>query len=233
MTIFDESMKRISQETLDLVPFAENPDPRCAAVLVVDRSYSMSQGGAIDSLNDGLQVLQEELMRDELAARRIELGVVSFGASVNKDSEIKPVDEFVPPTLVASGDTPMAKAMMTALHMVADQVSVYKKAEIAYYKPWILLITDGFPTDSSDDLEAAILQLQDAQQNGHVTVFTVGVEGADFGTLDRMNYKFSPKKLSAVKWSEFFVWLTNSLKKISCSSPNQKTSLDKSDDWEL
>lgn len=234
MTIFDEAQQAIVDgDTLDLLPFAANPDPRCAAVLVLDRSYSMSSNDAIGQLNEGLQVLQQELMQDNLAARRIELGIVSFGSDVKVENEVTGLDAFTPPTLVASGSTPMAEAMMSALHLIANKTAIYKEAGIAYYKPWILLITDGCPTDSNEDLDAAVAQLQDAQQNGHVTVFTVGVDQADFATLDRMSHKFSPKKLSGVKWSEFFIWLSNSLKKVSASNPGDKVKMDKSDDWTL
>lgn len=234
MTTFDEQMQEvISNETLDLMPFEQNPDPRCAAVLVLDRSHSMSSNNAIEKLNKGLKVMHQELINDELAARRIEIGVVSFGANVTVESEISPLDGFSPPNLVASGSTPMAEAMMQALHLIARQTAIYKEAGIAYYKPWILLLTDGAPTDSPEEIDAAITQLIDAQRNGHVTVFAVGVDGADFNILDRMTLNFNPKQLSGIKWSEFFIWLSNSLKKVSASNPSDKIGLDKSDAWEL
>jgi len=234
MSIFDEAEQAIvNDETLDLMPFQDNPDPRCAAVLVLDRSYSMTANQSIDQLNTGLQTLRDELMQDSLASRRIELGVVSFGSDVKVENDIEPLDKFTPPQLVASGSTPLAKAMMEALNLVAQKSALYKEAEISYYKPWILLITDGYPTDSGEEIDAAVLQLTDAQKNGHVTVFTVGVDDADFDTLGRMSLNFNPKQLSNVKWSEFFIWLSNSLKRVSASIPGDKVNLEKSDQWTL
>lgn len=234
MTTFDEQMQEvIANETLDLMPFEQNPDPRCAAVLVLDRSYSMATNNAIDQLNTGLETLHQELLNDELASRRIELGVVSFGADVTVESEISALDNFSPPRLTASGSTPMADAMMTALHLIARQTAKYNEAGIAYYKPWILLLTDGAPTDDAEMINAAVMQLLDAQKNSHVTVFAVGVDGADFNILDKMTLHFNPKQLSSIKWSEFFIWLSNSLKKVSASNPTDRIGLDKSDAWEL
>jgi len=53
----------------DAVEFAENPEPRCPCVLLLDTSGSM-QGVPIDALNDGLQTFRDDLIRDELAKKR-------------------------------------------------------------------------------------------------------------------------------------------------------------------
>ena len=54
--------------------FAENPEPRCPCVLVLDTSGSMS-GKPIDQLNAGYQALLTELLEDALASKRVELAV--------------------------------------------------------------------------------------------------------------------------------------------------------------
>jgi hypothetical protein len=71
------------EPTFDQVPFeaasfADNPEPRCPVILLLDTSGSM-QGAPIAELNEGLATLQQELQRDELAAKRVELAVVTFG----------------------------------------------------------------------------------------------------------------------------------------------------------
>lgn len=217
----------------ELIPFVENPDPRCAAVLVLDCSSSMSTNNAIGQLNDGVQTLHSCLTNDELASRRIELGVISFGSKVSVESTIAPLDVFSPPTLRASGSTPLAQAVLEAISMVEERTKIYQKAGIAYYKPWILLMTDGGATDDRTVIEEAINKSIAVQESGLMTVFAVGVEQADFGLLDLLTYKFNPKKMSGVKWNEFFIWLSNSLRKISASNTSDKIALDKTSDWEM
>ena len=56
------------------VEFSENPDPRCACVLLLDTSGSMS-GGPIQALNEGLKIFSETLVKDSLAARRVEVAL--------------------------------------------------------------------------------------------------------------------------------------------------------------
>ena len=56
----------------EAVEFAENPEPRCPCVLLLDTSSSM-QGAPIDALNQGLRTFKDELMKDPLASRRVEI----------------------------------------------------------------------------------------------------------------------------------------------------------------
>ena len=71
-------MNQISSADLfGSVEFAENPEPRVPCVLVVDTSTSM-HGPRIDELNKGLQSYRDELQADPLAAKRVEVAIVTF-----------------------------------------------------------------------------------------------------------------------------------------------------------
>ena len=69
------------------IDFAENPDPRCACVLLLDNSGSM-QGAKLQALNAGLQVFKADIAIGRPASRRVEIAVVTF------DSEVKVVRDF-------------------------------------------------------------------------------------------------------------------------------------------
>ncbi|MGL5510016.1 MAG: vWA domain-containing protein, partial [Microcoleaceae cyanobacterium] len=59
------------------VEFAENPEPRCPCVLLLDTSASMT-GSPIQALNEGLRTFKEDLVKDDLASKRVEIAVISF-----------------------------------------------------------------------------------------------------------------------------------------------------------
>ena len=56
------------------VEFAENPEPRCACILLLDTSGSMN-GPPIQQFNLGLRSFKDELLSDSLAAKRVEIAV--------------------------------------------------------------------------------------------------------------------------------------------------------------
>ena len=90
----------------DAVEFAENPEPRCPCVLLLDTSGSM-QGEAINALNEGLKTFKEELNRDNLAKKRVEVAISTFNSDVNIVQDFFIADQFDPPTLKAQGLTVM------------------------------------------------------------------------------------------------------------------------------
>jgi uncharacterized protein YegL len=199
--------------------FAENPEPRCPCLLLLDTSGSM-QGEAIRQLNDGLRFLKEDLMTDTLAAKRVEVGIVTFGP-VELNQDFTTVDTFTPVELQASGDTPMGAAIVRGLELLRDRKSLYKSNGISYYRPWIFLITDGAPTD---DVTAASAQVREGEASKNFAFFAVGVEGADFTRLSQLSVR-EPLKLKGLQFRALFQWLSSSMRAVSQSTPGDTVPL--------
>ena len=212
---------------LDAIEFAENPDPRVACVLVLDTSSSMS-GEPITALNHALKVLHEEILGDELARRRAELAIVTFGGDVRTVQEFATVDRFEPPTLTASGGTPMGEAILRALDLVERRKQDYKAGGIEYYQPWIFLLTDGYPTDQWHQAAARVAELEEKRR---MVFFAVGVDGADHEMLSELSSR-APKKVQRLKFAELFVWLSKSIEAVSTSNPGEMAPLPERDSWE-
>src|SRR5262245_40100201 len=84
------------------VEFADNPEPRCPCVLLLDTSKSMS-GRRIQALNEGLLAFRDDLLKDPVARRRVEIAIVTFGTEVSVFQEFVTVDDFPHPILEAGG----------------------------------------------------------------------------------------------------------------------------------
>lgn len=213
--------------------FADNPDPRCPVVLVLDCSGSMGDvrpgesTPPIDALNAGLETLVTELHGDPLARRRAEIAIVSFGAHVEVAADFATVDDLVLPNLVPAGVTPLGEALGTALDLVEGRKRTYRANGISYYRPWILLITDGLPTDA---WESASARLKEAEQNKAVAFFPVGIEGANFEVLGALGTR-AGLKLKGMAFNELFVWLSASQSRVSASNPGDNVALPPPTGW--
>jgi uncharacterized protein YegL len=199
--------------------FAENPDPRCPCVLVLDTSGSM-YGEPVRALNEGVRFFKQELLQDPLAVKRVEIAMVTFGP-VTIESDFKSVWNFHPRELDTTGNTPMGAAILTAIDMVRQRKRDYRAGGVSYYKPWIILITDGAPTDDWDE---AAQKVQEGEAAKSFAFFAIGVEGANMNILSKISVR-SPLKLKGLMFREFFQWLSASMKMVSSKNPGSTINL--------
>jgi len=197
--------------------FAENAEPRCPCVLVLDTSGSMG-GAPIAELNAGIATFAQALQADSLAMKRVEVSIITFGP-VTTILPFQTPDVFRAPHLDTTGDTPMGAAIMEAIQSVEERKRQYTAAGVSYYRPWVFLITDGAPTD---EWRAAAARVREAVEHKKLAFFAVGVQGADMKTLAQISPR-PPIKLQGLQFRELFTWLSNSLGAVSRSSPSQET----------
>ena len=212
-------MDDFAQVPFDASEFIENPEPRCPCLLLLDTSASMS-GRPIQELNAGLQSFAAELNSDALAAKRVEVAVVSFGP-VELQSDFATAANFTAPTLKAAGRTPMGEAISLGLNLTENRKSVYRQQGISYYRPWIFLITDGAPTDNWQEAAARV---RGGEMTRSFSFFAVGTGDANFDILSNIATR-RPLKLRGLEFSSLFSWLSNSMSSVSRSQPGQDVSL--------
>jgi uncharacterized protein YegL len=147
------------------VEFAENPEPRCACVLLLDTSASMG-GAPIAALNDGLTTFKETLAKDPVASKRVEIAVVTFDSNVRLLRDFVTIDQFDPPAIGdLGGATLMSAGINMALELVHNRKARYCSNGVTYYQPWIFMITDGAPTESDEEVRRTGERVKDAETN--------------------------------------------------------------------
>lgn len=208
----------------DNVQVLTNPQNRCPCILLLDVSTSM-QGNKINQLNEGLHTFKTALLQDEVAAARVELAIITFGAEVKLLQDFHSVDAFIPPTLVANGETPLGQAVELALDTLQNRKNLYKANGISYYRPWLFLITDGAPTDPWQNA-AQRVKSQEARKK--IAFFCVGVQGANMEMLNQISSRI-PVKLQGVQFKDMFEWLSASLARVSQSNIGDEVPLERPD----
>jgi uncharacterized protein YegL len=208
------------------VEFATNPEPRCACVLLLDVSGSMS-GARIKALNEGLRAFATDLNGDSLARQRVEVAIVTFGGKVDVVQDFVTAGQFEPSTLASGGGTPMGAAIEQAIDMVDGRKRQYREHGVVYYRPWVFLITDGEPTD---DWKEAARRIHAAEEANGLAFFSVGVEGANIEVLRQIAVR-DPLQLDGLKFVELFVWLSQSQRSVSSSRPGDQTALPSVSGW--
>jgi uncharacterized protein YegL len=177
-------------------------------------------GDSIAELNKGIQLFAQDVKEDRLARKRSELLVVTFGGSANIAIPFTEAQNFVPPILAAGGQTPLAEALLIALRELEEQKAAYKRSGLEYFRPWLIVMTDGAPTDDAGRIEEAIRQLTAAQTRKAITVFAIGVGAyADMTFLNRLSLDRQAVELKSIQsFSAFFLWLSASLSQVSASN---------------
>lgn len=214
------------QITFGTTEFADNPEPRCPCLLLLDVSGSM-QGQPIAELNAGLTTFKDELAADALAMKRVEVGIVTFGP-VQIVLPFQGAASFYPPTLTAQGDTPMGSAIKQGLDMVRQRKDDYKANGISYYRPWVFLITDGGPTDEWQSAAAAV---REGEASNSFAFFAIGVQGANMDTLQQISSARAPLRLDGLRFRDLFSWLSSSLRSVSQSTPGTEVPLQPPQGW--
>ena len=205
--------------------FADNPEPRCPCLLLLDTSGSMG-GAPIAELNAGLAELKNELAADSLAMKRVEVAIVSFGP-VDIETTFQTAPNFFPPTLSANGDTPIGAAIRQGLELIRQRKDEYRANGISFYRPWLFLITDGAPTD---EWQSAAALVREGEASKSFAFFAVGVAGANMDVLRQISVR-EPLKLEGLKFRELFQWLSNSMKSVSQSVPGTAVPIQPPQGW--
>lgn len=201
----------------------ENPTARVPICLVLDVSGSMG-GAPVEELNEGVRLFFEAIRSDDVAQYAAEICVVTFGATVTKALDFMSIEHQSVPTLSADGATPMGEGVLLGLDLLEARKEDYKRAGVDYFQPWLVVMTDGEPTD---DISTAASRIQSLVSSKKLTVFPIGIgSAANMAKLGALSPTRPPLRLQGLNFKEFFTWLSRSVSRVSQSTPGESVELD-------
>lgn len=201
----------------------ENPTARVPICLVLDVSGSMS-GAPINELNEGVRLFFDAIKADDVAQYAAEICVVTFGSSVTKVLDFMSIERQTVPALNADGATPMGAGVSLGLDLLEARKDDYKRAGVDYYQPWLVVMTDGEPTD---DISMAAARIKSLVVGKKLSVFPIGIgSSANMMKLGNLSPTRPPLRLQGLNFKEFFTWLSRSVSRVSQSTPGESVELD-------
>ena len=194
-----------------------------ACTVIVDCSRSMNTEiesarpgwTRMKALLAGLQILAAELKSDPKARNTVELSVISVGGESPHFPHLVQdwtfARDFMSPSdLKADGSTPLGLAMLIALERTDDKKKRYRDKGVSYYRPRIIIISDGEPTDTPPKWAEAVRAARAAIAGKHADIQAVGIDGCPLERLNELSSK-PALELSSHRFNEYFAELSNSL----------------------
>lgn len=187
-----------------------------AVCMVIDVSGSMSP--YVGDLSNKFNEFIDHAKEDNDVRNTMDLALLTFSNDVtdklNGFSDIKGVEHQ---SFVASGSTNMTDALEKANEMVRERTHTYRRMGIEAYKPWIILMTDGYP-NNAESVATIGSTLKSREKEGKLHVFALGM-GTNFDK--NVLLSVSEKCFAITDWNfeEFFTWLGKSVAMVSKSTP--------------
>ena len=181
--------------------------PICLCVFVLDVSSSM-QGTRIDEINKALKSFEDKMSSK---ADQFDMAIIAFNNIVSILQEPALIGSFEMPVLSASGSAVTVDALDTAIDLIEDRKNWYRANSIPYYRPWIILVTDGTP-DATQDVGALSRRISIDTENKSYNFLPIGFgEDVDMSVLKQIQGSMPPMQLNSLDFGSFFGWLGASM----------------------
>ena len=176
----------------DQAEFAENPEPRCSIVLILDVSGSMC-GEPLETVNRALVKFRDIIREDPVTALRADVAIIVFSTEAGVAQDFTSGVDFNPPVLdemtgsYLGGGTNFDAAINLALNLIEARKRSYRDGGIAYYRSLAYFLTDGY----GEMDRGTVRRLADMERNRSVAFFTFLVsappnwDGLDDATKQR------------------------------------------------
>ena len=218
----DNALERHMSKLKEFVIAVARPLP---VIVLADVSGSMSINGKIEALNDAIKTMVASFAEEDPGRAEIHVGVIAFGkGGARIHQPLRPSTGIQWETVAAGGNTPMGAAFDLVVKMIEDPAQVPGRA----YRPAIVLISDGEPTD---DWEEPLARLLSSERAAKASRFVLGVgDDADPAMLAKFLADPAARVYSAHEARQiknFFRWVTMSVtQRTRSSNPNSVVAID-------
>lgn len=139
-------------------------------VVLVDVSGSMLEHGKIQALNLAMREMLDSFRGEDDLRAEIHVAVIAFGETARVHTPLGPAAKTTWSDMPAQGSTPLGAAIDLARQMLEDRAVVPSRA----YRPTLVLVSDGQPTDNGA-WKAAIAALLQSERGAKAQRLAMGI----------------------------------------------------------
>jgi len=205
-------------------------EPRPLPIFVLADTSGSMRGEKINELNLALREMLNALNAADDIRGKFQLSVIAFGGKVKVLQPLEDIDVLVLTELSATGNTPMGQAFEVVLEMIEDRSVVSSRA----YTPTIVLISDGLPTDCSEEMYRRknyfdwepLINLHTGERSSKCQRMALGV--GDDADIEMLKTFIDNPEIPVIKTKDasgitkFFKWVTMStVARMTSINPNE------------
>lgn len=171
-------------------PISSSDHAECRIVpiyLVCDLSASMAAGDRTTALRGSVTALRDAIWANPVVSDTARVGVLGFATSawvVLPLCDIATIDEI--PPLAPAGLTSYTAAFRLLSSTIEADVAQLAADEFGVWRPMVFFISDGEPTDSRSEWQAAHRRLLDPASPWRPEIVSFAIGDANAATLARV-----------------------------------------------
>jgi uncharacterized protein YegL len=171
-------------------------------------------GEAIEEVARGVQTMVQALHDDPLAIETAHISVITFSRNAVQAVPLTEVLDFQPPKLSVRTGTSLGAALQLLTRCLQRDIQRVSETCKGDYKPIVILLTDGQPTD---DWEAAADAIKSPATPSIANIYAIACgPDADTDVLRHItDIVLQMKEMTRESWRNLFVWLTASVQTTS------------------
>ncbi len=193
---------------------------RLPIYFLVDVSESMV-GAPIEQVQQGMRTIIQSLRVDPYALETVFVSIIAFAGKAVTLSPLTELYKFYPPVFPIGGGTSLGTGLEAVMDDIDANVAKTTLERKGDWKPIIFLFTDGNPTDDC----SKAFHRWNTRYRGHANLVAVSIgDNVNVLTLAQItNDILLLKETDAESFSQFFKWVTASIKTSSMSVADQGT----------
>lgn len=187
---------------------------RLPIYFLVDVSESMV-GDPIEQVQNGMRTITQELRVDPYALETAFISVIVFAGKAKTLVPLTELYKFYPPTFPIGGGTSLGEGLNYLMNDLDNSVQKTTSESKGDWKPIIFLFTDGTPTDDP----SGAFKRWNSNYRKHCNLVAISIgDNVDTRMLGEITDNvLLLKDTTASSFSQFFKWVTASIKATSVS----------------